>query len=743
MSDTSASPDNLVEVPFGKALSERYLAYAMSTIMSRSLPDVRDGLKPVHRRLLYAMRQLKLDPDKGYKKCARVVGDVIGKYHPHGDQSVYDALVRLAQEFAVRYPLVDGQGNFGNIDGDNAAAMRYTESRLTEYAWMLLDGLDENAVDFRPTYDGDEQEPIVLPAAAPNLLANGSSGIAVGMATNIPSHNLHEICEALLLILQKKSTTLDEILEVMPGPDFATGGIIVESRQSIREAYETGRGGFRVRARWETEDTGRGTYHIVVTEIPPAVQKSKLIEKIADLISAKKFGGMLADVADESTEDVRIVLTPKSRTVDAAMLMEALFKATDLETRFSLNMNLLDAEQVPRVMSLREVLDCFLAHRFEVLQRRSRFRLDKIEHRLEVLGGYLVAYLNLDRVIAIIRETDEPKPELMTEFDLSDIQADAILNMRLRALRKLEEFEIRKEYDALEAERDSLYQLLESEARQKTVIANSLKDLQKRFGAETTLGRRRTTFGDAPTAEVVSFEAMIEKEPVTIICSEKGWIRAMKGHAAPDADVKFKEGDKGRFALHAQSTDKILLFATNGRFYTLDAHKLPGGRGHGEPVRLMIDLPNEEEIVTLVVYDAGMRLILAAADGKGFMTPAENVVAATRNGKQIMTVAAGVEAAVCVPVAGDMVAVVGENRKMLVFPISEMPEMTRGRGAQLQKYRDGGLSDVTTFSGQEGLKWQMGGDRTRTETDLTTWLGKRGGAGRMAPRGFPQSNKFT
>jgi len=742
MSETSASPSNLVEVPFGKALSERYLAYAMSTIMSRSLPDVRDGLKPVHRRLLYAMRQLKLDPEKGYKKCARVVGDVIGKYHPHGDQSVYDALVRLAQEFAVRYPLVDGQGNFGNIDGDNAAAMRYTESRLTPYAWALLDGLDENAVDFRPTYDGDEQEPIVLPAAAPNLLANGSAGIAVGMATNIPSHNLHEICDALLLILQKKSTTLDEILEVMPGPDFATGGIIVESRAAIREAYATGRGGFRVRARWETEDTGRGTYQIVVTEIPPAVQKSKLIEKIADLIAGKKFAGMLADVADESTEDVRIVLTPKSRTVDANMLMEALFKATDLEVRFSLNMNLLDAEQVPRVMSLRDVLDSFLAHRFEVLQRRSRFRLDRIEHRLEVLGGYLVAYLNLDRVIAIIRETDEPRPELMREFDLSEVQADAILNMRLRALRKLEEFEIRKEYDELEAERDSLYQLLESETRQKTVIGNSLKELQKRFGAETTLGKRRTTFGDAPAAEVISFEAMIEKEPVTIICSEKGWIRAMKGHVATDGDVKFKEGDKGRFSLHAQTTDKILLFATNGRFYTLDAHKLPGGRGHGEPVRLMVDLPNDEDIVALTVYDPKMRLILAAADGKGFMTPAENVVAATRNGKQVMTVPAGVEAAVCIPVTGDTVAVVGENRKVLVFPLEEMPEMTRGRGAQLQKYRDGGLSDVTVFNREEGLKWQMG-DRTRTETDLTPWAGKRGGAGRMAPRGFPQSNKFT
>jgi topoisomerase-4 subunit A len=735
-------PSNLIEIPFGTALSERYLAYAMSTITSRSLPDVRDGLKPVHRRLLFAMRQLKLNPDSGYKKCARVVGDVIGKYHPHGDQSVYDALVRLAQDFAVRYPLVDGQGNFGNIDGDNAAAMRYTESRLTPYAEMLMEGLDEDAVDYRPTYDGEEREPIVMPAVVPNLLANGAAGIAVGMATNIPSHNLHEVCAALLLVLENDAVTLDELLAVMPGPDFATGGIIVESAAAIREAYATGRGGFRVRAKWETEDTGRGQYRVIVTEIPPQVQKSKLIEKIAELIAGKKLAALLADVADESTEDIRIVLTPKSRTVEPGMLMEALFRSTDLESRFSLNMNLLDADQVPRVMSLKEVLDAFLAHRFVVLQRRSRHRLEKIEHRLEILGGYLIAYLNLDEVIAIIRESDEPKKALVARFELSEVQAEAILNMRLRALRKLEEIEIRREYEALEAERDDLYALLDSKARQKKVIATSLKDIQKRFGSETMLGKRRTAFAEAPSATVISFEAMIEKEPVTIICSEKGWIRALKGHAGPDTDVKFKEGDRARFSLHAQTTDKILLFATNGRFYTLDASKLPGGRGHGEPVRLMVDLPNEEDIVTVLVYDPAMRLILAAADGKGFMTPAENVVAQTKNGKQIMTVAPGVEAAVCVPVTGDTVAVAGENRKILIFPLEEMPEMTRGRGAQLQKYRDGGLADLVTLTKADGLQWKMG-DRTRTEPDLTQWWGRRGGSGRMAPRGFPQSNKFA
>ena len=727
----------------GEALSERYLSYALSTIMSRSLPDVRDGLKPVHRRLLFAMRLLRLNPDAGYKKCARVVGDVIGKYHPHGDQAVYDALVRLAQDFAVRYPLIDGQGNFGNIDGDNAAAMRYTESRLTAVAELLLDGIDEETVDFRDTYDGDDSEPVVLPAAFPNLLANGSAGIAVGMATNIPPHNVAELCDALMHLNDNPKAETADLLQFLPGPDFPTGGVLVESKENIQAAYETGRGGFRLRARWETEDIGRGQYVIVVTEIPYQVQKSKLIEKIADLINNKKLGGLLTDVRDESTEDVRIVLEPRSRTVDAAVIMESLFKFTDLETRFSLNLNVLDGGRVPKVMSLKEVLQAFLNHQIDVLVRRTAFRLEKIEHRLEVLAGYLVVFLNLDEVIAIIREEDEPKPELMKRFTLTEIQADAILNMRLRSLRRLEEEGLKTEFDDLEAEHEKLTMLMGSKARQKTRVGKNIKEMAKQFAPDTALGARRTEVGEEPVEQEISLEALIEKEPITVICSKMGWIRAMKGHLDKEADVKFKEGDGPGFALHAQTTDKILLFGTNGRFYTLGCDKLPGGRGHGEPVRLMVDLPKEEDIVEIHLYEPGSKILVASTDGRGFVTEADNAIAQTKNGKQVLNVKGGVKAQVCrlVPADGDAVAVVGENRKVLIFPRDELPEMGRGRGNVLQRYKDGGLSDAKIFKLEDGLTWASG-ERTRTETDVTAWLGKRAQAGRLAPRGFAADNKF-
>jgi topoisomerase-4 subunit A len=734
---------NVRDVLLGEALSERYLSYALSTIMSRSLPDVRDGLKPVHRRLLFAMRLLRLNPDAGYKKCARVVGDVIGKYHPHGDQAVYDALVRLAQDFAVRYPLIDGQGNFGNIDGDNAAAMRYTESRLTAVAELLLDGIDEETVDFRDTYDGDDSEPVVLPAAFPNLLANGSAGIAVGMATNIPPHNVAELCDALMHLNDNPKAETADLLQFLPGPDFPTGGVLVESKENIQAAYETGRGGFRLRARWETEDIGRGQYVIVVTEIPYQVQKSKLIEKIADLINNKKLGGLLTDVRDESTEDVRIVLEPRSRTVDAAVIMESLFKFTDLETRFSLNLNVLDGGRVPKVMSLKEVLQAFLNHQIDVLVRRTAFRLEKIEHRLEVLAGYLVVFLNLDEVIAIIREEDEPKPELMKRFTLTEIQADAILNMRLRSLRRLEEEGLKTEFDDLEAEHEKLTKLMGSKARQKTRVGKNIKEMAKQFAPDTALGARRTEVGEEPVEQEISLEALIEKEPITVICSKMGWIRAMKGHLDKEADVKFKEGDGPGFALHAQTTDKILLFGTNGRFYTLGCDKLPGGRGHGEPVRLMVDLPKEEDIVEIHLYEPGSKILVASTDGRGFVTEADNAIAQTKNGKQVLNVKGGVKAQVCrlVPADGDAVAVVGENRKVLIFPRDELPEMGRGRGNVLQRYKDGGLSDAKIFKLEDGLTWASG-ERTRTETDVTAWLGKRAQAGRLAPRGFAADNKF-
>jgi topoisomerase IV subunit A len=727
--------------PLADALSERYLSYALSTIMSRSLPDVRDGLKPVHRRLLYAMRQLRLDPGSGFKRSARVVGDVIGKFHPHGDAAIYDAMVRMAQDFAVRYPLIDGQGNFGNIDGDNAAAMRYTEARLTDAAAAMLDGIDEDAVDFRPTYDGEDNEPVILPGGLPNLLANGSQGIAVGMATSIPPHNLAEVCDALIHLIKFPKATVAKLVDLMPGPDFPTGGVLVESRESLVETYRTGRGSLRLRAKWQVEKLKGGTWQVVVEEIPYQVQKSRLIERIAQLLQERKLA-LLADVHDESAADVRIVLEPRSRTVDPAMLMEALFRHTDLEIRFPMNMNLLDAEQTPRVMALPEVLQAYLDHRRVVLQRRTRFRLTNIEHRLEVLGGYLIAYLNLDEVIRIIREEDEPKQVMMRRFKITEVQAEAILNMRLRSLRRLEEIEIRRENDALNKEKKDLSQLLKSDERQWQRISEELSDIKKRFGPTTPLGRRRTQQGEPPSEIEVPAEAMIEREPVTVICSDKGWIRAQKGHDANPAELKYKEGDRGRFILNAETTDRLIVFGTNGRFYTLGVDKLPGGRGHGEPIRLMIDLGNDQDLVAMFVHKPGRKLLVASADGRGFIVPEDEVVAQTRAGKQVLNLAEGVEATAVTPVEGDTVAVIGENRKLLLFPLAELPEMTRGRGVILQRYKDGGLSDVKCFAYKEGLTWKQG-DRQRTETDIAAWRGERGQAGRLPPQGFTRSNKFA
>jgi topoisomerase IV subunit A len=739
MAQDPLSAGEIRPTPLGSALGERYLSYALSTIMARSLPDVRDGLKPVHRRLLWAMRQLRLDPSQGFKKAARVVGDVIGKYHPHGDQSVYDAMVRLAQDFAARYPLVDGQGNFGNIDGDNPAAMRYTEARLTQVGDLLLTGLDEDTVDFRATYDGEEQEPIVLPGAFPNLLANGATGIAVGMATSIPPHNAGEICDALLHLIKAPEARIETLVKHMPGPDFPTGGVLVEPGESILEAYRTGRGGFRLRARWVKEDAGRGTYRVVVTEMPYQVQKSKLVERIAALLAEKKLP-LLADIRDESDENVRLVLEPKSRTVEPDLLMEHLFRQTDLEVRVPLNMNVLDGQGVPRVMDLREVLRAFLDHRQDVLQRRSRYRTAKIEQRLEVLNGFLIVYLNLDKVIKIIREEDEPKAELMKVFKLTDNQAEAILNMRLRSLRKLEEMEIRKEKAALEAERKELAGLLKDEDKRWKAIAAEIQEVKKRFGGGP-LGKRRTTITDAPEVAEMAPDAFIEREPITVICSEKGWIRAMKGHLEESDEVKYKEGDRAKFWLKAETTDKLVLFGTNGRFYTLACDKLPGGRGLGEPVRLMIDLGNDQDIVATFIHQPGRKLLVASTDGRGFVVPEDEVLAQTKNGKQVLNVTPPVEARVCTPVEGDMVASLGENRKLLLFPLAELPEMTRGRGVTLQKFKEGGLADAKTFTRKEGLSWKLG-DRVRVETDIKDWIGERAQAGRLPPKGFPKGNRF-
>ncbi|MCA3270993.1 MAG: DNA topoisomerase IV subunit A [Roseomonas sp.] len=727
------------ETRLADALSERYLAYALSTITARSLPDVRDGLKPVHRRLLWAMRQLRLDPEAGFKKCARIVGDVMGKYHPHGDAAIYEAMVRLAQDFAARYPLVEGQGNFGNIDGDNPAAMRYTEARLTEVAQALLEGIEEDAVDFRATYDGEEREPIVLPAAFPHLLANGAAGIAVGMATSIPPHNAGELCAAALELVRNPDVGTDQLLRHIKGPDFPTGGILVESQEAMREAYETGRGGFRVRAKWEVEKSKAGSWVIIITEIPYQVQKARLIEQIAQLLEEKKLP-LLADLRDESTEQVRVVLEPKSRNVEPAVLMETLFRATPLESRLPLNMNVLDANRTPRVMSLKEVLRAWLDHRHEVLQRRTNHRLGAIARRLEILDGYLIAYLNLDEVIRIIREEDEPKPRLMERFGLNDTQAEAILNMRLRALRRLEEMEIRKEHKKLSAEQKKLLALMKSEAARWGTIAEEIESMRARFG-DGALGARRTATGAVLPEVVVDEAAFVEREPITVILSEKGWIRAQKGHVSLDGELRFKEGDSLFIALHAETTDRLVLFATNGKAFTLKADAIPRGRGDGQPVRLLLDLTNEDAVVAMFVHREGLRYLVAGSDGKGFLVKGEDLLAEKRTGKQVLNVDPPAEAAVCAPAEGDSIAVIGENRKLLIFPIDQVPEMTRGRGVQLQSYRDGGLSDAKVFTRKEGLSWVLG-ERTRVETDLRAWVGNRAGAGKAPPNGFPRSNRF-
>lgn len=743
-SDPSSDPSDgtVLAEPLARALGSRYLQYALSTIMHRALPDARDGLKPVHRRILYAMRELRLASNGGFRKSAKISGDVMGNYHPHGDAAIYDAMARLAQDFNVRYPLVDGQGNFGNIDGDNPAAARYTEARLTAAAEALMEGLAEDAVDFRPNYDGTLEEPVVLPAAFPNLLANGSNGIAVGMATSIPPHNIDELIGACLHLIKAPDARDETLLGYIPGPDFPTGGVIVESRENILEAYRTGRGGFRLRAAWAVEDLGRGVWQIVVTEIPYQVQKSKLIERIAELIQMRKIP-ILADVRDESAEDVRIVLEPRSRSVDPEVLMGMLFRNSDLEVRISLNMNVLIDGRTPKVCGLREVLRAFLDHRREVLVRRARHRLAKIDHRLEVLEGYIIAFLNLDRVIEIIRTEDEPKPVMMAEFELSDVQAEAILNMRLRSLRKLEEMELKREHEALLIERADLEDLLGDEGVQWGRIADQLRATRKAFGKEAPGGARRSRLAEAGVIEDVPIEAMIEREPITVVCSKMGWIRAMKGHVAADTALKFKDGDEGRFVVHAETTDKIVIFGSNGRFYTLLGANLPGGRGMGEPVRLMVDLPNEADIVDLFVHRPAVRLLVASSAGDGFVVPGDEVLAQTRAGKQVLNVRAPVRAQACRMVTGDHVAVVGDNRKLLVFSLEELPEMARGKGVRLQKYKDGGMSDVMTFAIGDGLSWKDPAGRRRTEADLGEWLARRATAGRMAPRGFPRDNRFT
>jgi topoisomerase IV subunit A len=742
-----AIPDEIRSEPLSKALAERYLAYALSTITQRALPDVRDGLKPVHRRILYGMRLLRLDPDAGFKKSAKVVGDVMGSFHPHGDQAIYDALVRLAQEFSVRYPLVDGQGNFGNVDGDNAAAMRYTESRMTDAASALLEGLDEDAVDFRTTYDGETQEPTVLPAAFPNLLANGSNGIAVGMATAIPPHNLGELCAATIALIENPNVQDRTLLKHVKGPDFPTGGILMEDPASIAEAYRSGRGSFRVRAKWEKEEGSRGAWQIVVTEIPYQVQKSKLIERIAELLEQKKLP-LLDDIHDESAEDIRIVLTPKSRAVEPEILMEQLFRASDLEARIPLNMNVLDKGLVPKVMSLKEVLAAFAAHRREVLERRSAHRLEKIKGRLEVLEGYLAVFLNLDKVIKIIRTEDEPKPKLMKAFSLTEVQAEAILNMRLRSLRKLEEMEIRREHDALTKERKELMRLMGSEKLKSERLIEELTAIDARFGLKTELGRRRTQIPKA--AEVAEMAALaehveeranlVEREPITVVCSTKGWLRSLKGHQEPSEVVKYREGDGARFWFHAQTTDQIMLLATDGRFFTLDGAKLPGGRGNGEAIRTFIDLPPEADIVAMFVHVAGRKLLLAASSGHGFITSEDDAVAMTKKGKSVMTVKPGVEVVSCRPLAGDHVAAVGHNRKLLIIKVEEVPELGRGQGVYLQRYKDGGLLDATGFTWKSGLRDDNG--RLFETSELKEWRGERGQAGRIVPRGWAKSGKF-
>ncbi|WP_418152913.1 DNA topoisomerase IV subunit A [Litorimonas sp. RW-G-Af-16] len=734
--------DNVIEEHIDNALSTRYLAYALSTITQRALPDVRDGLKPVHRRILYAMRQLKLNPEGAHKKCARIVGDVMGQYHPHGDQSIYDALVKLSQSFSARYPLVDGQGNFGNIDGDSAAAMRYTEAKMTPAGLALLEGLDEDAVDFIKTYNEEDEEPIVLPAGFPNLLANGSQGIAVGMATSIPPHNVAEICGAALHLIKSPKARIETLMDHVLGPDLPTGGVIVEPKESMLEAYATGRGSFKVRARWHVEDTGRGTYQIIVTEVPYQVQKSRLIEKLAEIIETKKAPG-LEDIRDESAEDIRIVLEPKSKNIDAALLMESLFKVSELESRVSLNMNVLDATRIPRVMNLREVIQSWLDHRREVLLRRSNQRLGKIADRMEVLDGFMIAFLNLDEVIRIIRYEDKPKAELIRAFKLTERQAEAILNMRLRSLNKLQEIEIKSEFDKLAAEKAELESLVTTEKKQWDMIAAQVRDIRDTYSLKTEQGARRTTFDLAPDIDLDLATAFITKEPITVVLSEKGWIRSLKGKTEDLSGLKFKDGDSLGFAVNAETTDKIIIFASNGKFYTLGADKLPGGRGNGEPIRLMVDLENDHVPVGMFVHDPKRQLILASSEGYGFRVNEEDIIASTRGGRKTLNVKGNAEAVRCIQASGEKLAVIGENRKILVFNVEELPEMARGKGVRLQKYKDGALADILTFSAEEGLYFIDSAGRRNEVADWNLLEGKRAQAGRMAPRGFSRLGKFS
>ncbi|MGE0183223.1 MAG: DNA topoisomerase IV subunit A [Parvularculaceae bacterium] len=734
-------PEEIFLEPFDEALSRRYLAYALSTITARALPDVRDGLKPVHRRILYAMRQMRLNPKGGFKKSAKVVGEVMGNFHPHGDQAIYDAMVRLVQDFSVRVPLIDGQGNFGNIDGDNAAAMRYTESRLTEAAALLLEGIDEDAVDFRDTYDGEGREPIVLPAAFPNMLANGANGIAVGMATSIPPHNPAELIDACLHLIKTPNARTETLLGYVKGPDFPTGGVLIEPHQSMIEAYATGRGGFRIRARWATEDLGRGRYQIVVTEIPYQVQKSKLIERIAELIQSKKLQAV-ADIRDESAEDIRLIIEPRAGTIEPAALMETLFRQTELESRFPLNLNVLDASGAPKVMGLRDALVAYNDHRKDVLVRRTKHRLGKIAERLEILEGLLIAYLNLDEVIRIIRYEDEPKEKLIRKFKLTDTQAEAILNMRLRNLRKLEEMEIKGEHADLKKEQKELQALLKSDDAQWKKIADELREVRKVFDPKSDVGRRRTSVEDAPVAEEINLDQLIEKEPVTVILSEKGWVRTMKGHVENRADIKYKDGDSEAFVIHAMTNDKLTLFGTDGKFYTLDVMSLPGGRGHGEPIRLMIDLGNDQTVTAAFLYKGERKFIIASTTGHGFIVKEEDFLSSTRKGKQVLNVSSDAEACVCRPVDGDMVASVGDNKKFIVFTLAELPEMARGKGVAIQKFQSGGLSDAKVFSKKEGLTWVDRSGRVQTIDDWKSFVGKRAQAGRLAPKGFPSNKKF-
>ena len=738
MTNDLLSDEHIQKAAFSSALSERYLAYALSTITARSLPDVRDGLKPVHRRLLFAMRQLKLDPDQGFKKSARVVGDVMGKFHPHGDAAIYDAMVRLAQDFAMRYQLVDGQGNFGNVDGDNAAAMRYTEARMTEVARLLLDGIDEDAIDFRPTYDGEAEEPVLLPAGFPNLLANGAQGIAVGMATSIPPHNVTELCDAAMHLIKYPGAAIDTLLGYVKGPDFPTGGVLVEPAETMRATYSSGKGGFRLRAKWEIEREKGGSWQIIVTEIPYQVQKSRLIEKMAEMLQDRKLP-MLADIRDESAEDIRLVLEPKSRRLDPEVVMESLFRLTELEVRISMNLNVLDASGKPSVMGLKGALQAWLDHRREVLVRRSQYRLEKIARRLEILEGYLVVFLNLDEVIAIIRESDHPRDELMARFGINEVQANAVLDMRLRALRRLEEEAIRTERTGLSEEQSDLRALVGDEERQWRVVHSQIKDVRTYFAKSD---ERRTALDSAPEVDVDIAEILIEKEAITVICSEKGWIRAMKGHLDLAGEFKFKEGDGPLFALHAETTDKLLVFAQNGRFYTLSCDRLPKGRGFGEPLNLMVDVPVDSPLVSLIKAGEG-NLLVAASTGHGLVIDMKSAMAQTRSGKQVLNLSGNARAVACCVAAGDHVAVVGQNRRLLVFKLDEVPEMQRGKGVILQRYKDGDLSDIKVFTLADGLSWQMGGGRTRTETDLLAWQGKRGAAGKLPPNGFPRPARFT